>query len=50
MARSAQRPARWLTVYGLMIFRRDSSIEASKLNDDLLDAIRVALHQQDLSP
>ncbi|TCG09590.1 hypothetical protein BZM27_04530 [Paraburkholderia steynii] len=27
-------------VYGLMIFRRANSIEASKLNDDLLDAFR----------
>ncbi|MEM5372233.1 hypothetical protein V4C53_40295 [Paraburkholderia azotifigens] len=37
-------------VHGLMIFRRANSIEASKLNDDLLDAIRGALHQQDLPP
>jgi hypothetical protein len=33
-----------------MIFRHANPIEASKLNDDLFDAIRMALHQQDLPP
>ncbi|WP_246089417.1 DUF3717 domain-containing protein [Paraburkholderia guartelaensis] len=37
-------------VYGLMIFRRANSIEASKLDDDLLDVIGVALNQRELPP
>ncbi|RZF26098.1 DUF3717 domain-containing protein [Paraburkholderia sp. UYCP14C] len=35
-------------LYGLMIFEHSDTVEAAKLNDDQLDALRVALYQQDL--
>ncbi|WP_421380964.1 DUF3717 domain-containing protein (plasmid) [Paraburkholderia sp. DD10] len=35
-------------VYGLMIFEHANTVEAAKLNDDQLDALRVALYQREL--
>lgn len=35
-------------IYGLMIFEHASSVEAAKLNDDQLDALRAALYQREL--